>query len=69
LVVGLPDPEPMPDPLLPEPEPAPPLGCFGAVLLPDAPLLGVLLGELLLAPPVVPPAAAPELDLKYASHS
>jgi hypothetical protein len=60
-------PEPMPDPLVPAPE----LGSFG-VLLPDAPLLGVLLlvpllGVLLLVPP---PEAAPEPDfLKCASHS
>jgi hypothetical protein len=59
-------PEPMPDPLLPAPEPLlePPVPLPGVVgLVPDFPAPEVL------PLPDVPPAAAPPLDLKYASHS
>lgn len=59
----------MPEPLL---LPVPELGCLGAVVLPDAPLLGeLLLGVLLEVLPLVPPLeAAPAPDfLKCASHS
>jgi hypothetical protein len=62
-------PEPMPEPLLPEPEePAALPGCLAPLPpAPDAPLPE--LEPLAPLEPLLPPAEAPEPDLKCASHS